>query len=232
MPQMELRSAPAVQEYLRKVDAALQHVPIQERELLLGQALAEVELESELRYADPQDAAALQGVLDRLDAPERVAARLDPRAASKSEPLGGCRVCQAPVSSMAHACPRCGAPFPARVGWNGTGYEWKSPGTFRGIPLVHVAWGRDAKGKLRVAKGVVAIGQFGIGAFTIAQFGVGLIFGFGQFVAAPIAIGQFALGLVAAGQFGIGILAGAGQFATGIFATGMKAFGVWVRSMF
>ena len=48
-----------------------------------------------------------------------------------------------------------------------------------------------------------------------AQFGVGAIFGLGQFVAAPISVAQFALGLVAIGQFGFGVLLGIGMIATG-----------------
>jgi len=73
---------------------------------------------------------------------------------------------------------------------------------------VHVAFGRDAQGKLRVAKGVIAIGQFAIGAITFAQFGIGIIFGFGQFIFGPIAIAQFAIALLfGLGQFVIGYVA-------------------------
>src|SRR4029453_13667066 len=100
------------------------------------------------------------------------------------------------------------------------GYEWKSDRTLFGYPLVHIAFGRDAQGKLRVGKGIVAVGQFAKGAFVLAQFGVGAVAGIGQFVVAPIAVGQFALGIVAIGQFGIGILAGVGMIATGLWAEG------------
>lgn len=132
-----------------------------------------------------------------------------------------CRGCGGEVSSKAAACPRCGrplsplAPLPAAPAsrW---GFQWKSETTFLGWPLVHVAIGRDrATGRLLVARGVVAIGQFGLGAVTVAQFGLGLLFGLGQFVGAPLAIGQLALGLV----FGLG------QFATGLTAVGQIAFG-------
>ena len=140
--------------------------------------------------------------------------------------LAACRTCKKEVSQEALSCPHCGAPFPARAQWRGRGYEWKSKTHVFGVPLVHVAVGRNEKGKLRVAKGIVAIGQFGIGAITIAQFGIAGIFGIGQFMLAPIAVGQFAFGLLAAGQFGIGLLAGAGQFATGwLKAIGMITFG-------
>ena len=67
-------------------------------------------------------------------------------------------------------------------------------------------------------KGIVAIGQFAIGAFTIAQFGIGVLFGFGQFVA----------GLTAVGQFSGGVLFGLGQFASGETAVAQFGIGVWV----
>ena len=50
------------------------------------------------------------------------------------------------------------------------------------------------------------------------QFGIGLLFGFGQFVGGIIAIGQFSLG----------VYFGAGQFATGLTAIGQFAFGKYV----
>ncbi|MFA6034656.1 MAG: hypothetical protein WC889_17285 [Myxococcota bacterium] len=119
------------------------------------------------------------------------------------------------MSDQARSCPRCGAPFPANNAWSGWGYEWRSKTSVMGWPLVHVAVGRDAKGKLRVARGVVAIGQFAIGIITLAQFGVGLLFGLGQFTAGVVTVGQFALG----GLFGLG------QFATGYLAIGQFALG-------
>ena len=87
-----------------------------------------------------------------------------------------------------------------------------------GYPIVHIAFGRTADNKLRVAKGVIAIGQFAIGLITIAQFGVGFLFGFGQFIVGFTAIAQFAI----AAYFGLG------QFATGYTAIGQIAFGHFV----
>ena len=96
------------------------------------------------------------------------------------------------------------------------GFEWKSSRTFLGYPLVHIAFGRDRRGKLRVAKGIIAIGQFGIGLISVAQFGVGLLFGFGQFVA----------GLTVLAQFAGGLLVGVGQFATGYVAFGQVVLAI------
>jgi hypothetical protein len=74
--------------------------------------------------------------------------------------------------------------------------------------LVHIAFGRGPDGRLRVAKGVIAIGQFAVGLITIAQFGIGFLFGLGQMIAAPVVIGQLALGvLFSFGQVAIGYIA-------------------------
>ncbi|MFW6126969.1 MAG: hypothetical protein ACOC6K_02025, partial [Thermodesulfobacteriota bacterium] len=77
-------------------------------------------------------------------------------------------------------------------------------------PLVHVAFGKDARGKWRVAKGVIAIGQFAVGLITVAQFGVGFLFG----------LGQFMVGYTALAQVALGFYLGVGQFATGYAAIG------------
>jgi len=99
------------------------------------------------------------------------------------------------------------------------GFEWKSKITICGLPLAHIAFGRDAKsGKLLVAKGIIAIGQFGIGVITIAQFGVGILLG----------IGQFAAGIVAIAQCAVGIYFGLGQLAVGMTVIGQCAIGKYV----
>ena len=142
--------------------------------------------------------------------------------------LVSCRECQREVSKVARACPQCGAPFPGRPHWDGTGRDWKSRTTIWGIPLVHVAYGRDARGKLRVAKGIIAIGQFGFGLITLAQFGIGVLFGFGQFMLALTAIGQVAITpLCGIGQLATGYIA-LGQMAIGYYALGQLAYGVIV----
>jgi hypothetical protein len=140
-------------------------------------------------------------------------------------PLIPCPECGASVSDKAISCPNCGYPMkPAVVSfaqppWRG--WEWKSKIRIFGIPLIHIAFGRDKQtGKWLVAKGIIAIGQFGLGVITFAQFGFGLLFGFGQFLAAPVVIAQFALSY----YFAIG------QFAVGLTAIGQIAFGKYVRA--
>jgi hypothetical protein len=131
--------------------------------------------------------------------------------------LTPCRECGREVSRDAFSCPQCGAPRPSLLEWTDAGFEWKSQRRIFGIPLVHVAFGSDARGKLRVAKGLVAVGQFGVGLVTVAQFGVGVIFGFGQFI----------LGLSVLSQFAAGLLVGVGQLATGVFAVGQFVVGIY-----
>jgi hypothetical protein len=80
-----------------------------------------------------------------------------------------------------------------------------------------VAFGRDENGKLRVAKGFIAVGQFAIGLVTFAQFGIGILFGFGQFL----------LGLAVVAQFAAGLLVGIGQFATGVITVGQVVAGIY-----
>ena len=139
-------------------------------------------------------------------------------------PLTRCRECQKEISTEAAQCPHCGVPFPARRKWQGPGFEWRSKQTFYGYPLIHVAFGRDAQNRIRVAKGVIAIGQFGIGLVTFAQFGVGLLFGFGQMILGLTGIAQFAVtGLFGIGQFATGYIA-IGQFALGYYALAQVGF--------
>jgi len=138
-----------------------------------------------------------------------------------------CRECQCEVSQIARKCPHCKAPNPARADWQGTGREWKSSFTICGFPLIHIAYGRNAQGKLRVAKGVIAIGQFAIGLIAIAQFGVGFLFGFGEFMLALSAFAQVAITpTIGIGQLATGYLA-LGQIALGYYALGYYALGIY-----
>jgi hypothetical protein len=132
--------------------------------------------------------------------------------------LTSCRECSGQVSTEAPACPRCGAPQPWDPDWSGWGYEWRSKASVWGYPLVHVAWGRDRQGRRRVARGVVAVGQFAVGLVAVAQFGVGILFGLGQMVVGLTGIAQVAVALLfSVGQVAVGVVA-VGQFALGWYA--------------
>lgn len=121
-----------------------------------------------------------------------------------------CRECQAQISKQALACPHCGAPYPARTSWDGRGFEYKSPLTIAGLPLLHIAFKYRPNRRPVLAKGVIAIGQFGYGVICISQVGVVLI-SLSQFTLAGFALAQFAVAYSLVAQFGIYWAEGWGQ---------------------
>ena len=121
-----------------------------------------------------------------------------------------CRDCSQPVSLDALACPQCGAPRPALREWNGQGYEWKSAATFGGWPLVHIAFGIDRAGKVRTARGIVALGQRAIGGVACGI----------------LALGVVSVGVVSGGIISLGVVAGGLLLAGGVNAFAPLAFGV------
>lgn len=128
-----------------------------------------------------------------------------------------CSKCGNQIEAGRDSCPYCGISDKQISGRQGTGYEWKSNTEIYGYPLVHIAFGKDADGRRRVAKGVIAIGQFGIGLITVAQVGIGFLFGFGQVM----------IGLTAISQVAITALFGVGQLASGYVAIGQLALGYY-----
>ena len=121
-----------------------------------------------------------------------------------------CRECSRSVSEHALSCPGCGAPYPARAKWDGWGYEYKSEATFLGLPLLHISFKYRPNRMPVVAKGVIAIGQFGAGIITISQFGIGII-SISQFTIAVFALAQFALAYACIAQIGLYVDQGFGQ---------------------
>ena len=121
-----------------------------------------------------------------------------------------CRECRHEISEQALSCPHCGAPFPARDKWDGWGYEYKSKTILFGLPLVHISFKYRPNRVPVVARGIIAIGQFGYGVFTIAQFGIGLV-SICQFTIAGFALAQFALAYSLIAQIGLYIHEGRGQ---------------------
>jgi hypothetical protein len=122
-----------------------------------------------------------------------------------------CRECQREVSEQALACPQCGAPYPARASWDGWGYEYKSQVTIAGLPLVHISFKYRPNRTPVVARGIIAIGQFGCGVVCISQFGVGVLC-VSQFTVAGLALGQFGAAYSLIAQFGVYVAEGHGQF--------------------
>jgi hypothetical protein len=86
-----------------------------------------------------------------------------------------------------------------------------------------VAWGRDPfSGRLRVARGVVAVGPVALGAVAVGPVAVGAVAVGLLAVAAVFAVGQLAAAAVAVGQ----AVAGA-WLALGQAAAAARAFGAW-----
>jgi hypothetical protein len=89
------------------------------------------------------------------------------------------------------------------------GFEWRTKASIFGFPLISIAFGRDPEGRIRITKGLLAVGQFAYGGIVIAQFGAGIV-----------TLSQFAVGLLAFGQLALGLLLGLGQVAGGVMAIG------------
>ena len=121
-----------------------------------------------------------------------------------------CRECQHEVSASAYACPHCGAQYPAREKWDGWGFEYKSPIEVLGLPLIHISFKYRPNRVPVVAKGIIAIGQFGVGFINISQIGVGFI-SVSQFTIAFYALAQFAFAYACIAQIGLCIDRGYGQ---------------------
>ncbi|MBN1163636.1 MAG: zinc ribbon domain-containing protein [Candidatus Krumholzibacteriota bacterium] len=152
--------------------------------------------------------------------------------------LSKCQECGKKVSDQAWACPHCGHPvriknLPFLLRLNLWGYEWKSETTLWGWPLIHVALGWDLnRGRLLVARGIIAIGQFGLGVITIAQFGIGILLGLGQFMLGTVVIAQFSLGILfALGQFSFSFWYAVGQFTAGEYLSGQKGLGTGITTV-
>lgn len=98
------------------------------------------------------------------------------------------------------------------------GFEWRTRSKFLKAPLICVAYGRDSKGRVRVAKGHIAIGQFAIGGIAIGQVSLGVI-----------SVGQLAFGVITLGQLALAAVAGFGQLAVGTFAVGQMVAGMYAK---
>jgi hypothetical protein len=126
-----------------------------------------------------------------------------------------CRECKHEVSDQALACPGCGAPYPAKEKWDGWGFEYKSETTLFGWPLLHVSFKYRPNRVPVPAKGIISVGQFGVGVLNISQFGAGVI-SISQFTIAVYAIAQFGIAYSLLAQFGLYIDKGYGQFVRNI----------------
>lgn len=92
-------------------------------------------------------------------------------------------------------------------------YEYRSPWTLLGWPLIHIRFGEEV-GKWRPAKGWIACGNLAYG----------ILFAFGGVAVGGVSIGGLAVGGVTIGGFSLGILS-FGGLALGMFALGGGAVG-------
>lgn len=135
-----------------------------------------------------------------------------------------CRECDREISDKAVFCPSCGCV--------GTGYWWsweyRSERRLWGLPLVHIVIGpafNPVTGKIRVAKGIVAIGGIAVGVVATGGFALGAI-AFGGVAIGLACLGGLALGaILAIGGLAIGFVA-LGGGAVGYYAIGGGAWGV------
>lgn len=129
--------------------------------------------------------------------------------------LVNCSECGKEISDRALMCPNCGFTKADRL----FAYEYRSKRELFGLPLVHIVYGlglNPVTGRLRVAKGIIAIGNIAIGGLAVG----GLSFG-------VVSVGGLALGLVAAGGLAIGLLLAVGGMAVGLIAIGGGACGYY-----
>ena len=135
-----------------------------------------------------------------------------------------CPECGEDVSDRAVMCPHCGLPI--RGGW--FLYEYRSKRKLFGLPLVHVVLGPGidpATGRLRAAKGIIAIGGIAFGLVALGGVAVGGISLGGLVLGVLLAVGGCAIGSLALGGLAIGLLA-VGGGAVGYYAIGGGAWGV------
>ena len=147
---------------------------------------------------------------------------------NRNTAVGMCVVCQ---KAVCHECigretPRLVCRVCADRG-SVLGFEYRSSGTFRGWPLVHVCMGMDAVTmRPKVAKGVVAIGNIAIGGLAVGGVALGLLAVGGASLGLAFALGGAALGLgLSVGGFAVGSIAFGGAAIGFVYAIGGGAFG-------
>ncbi len=125
-----------------------------------------------------------------------------------------CPECNREVSDLAIMCPHCGYPIRGL-----SGYEYRSQRELFGLPLVHIVSGPvvdPIAGRLRVAKGIIAIGPVAVGGLAMGGSAFGIL-----------SLGGVTVGLIAAGGAAVGLLLALGGLAIGAVAIGGAAIGYY-----
>ena len=118
------------------------------------------------------------------------------------------------------------------------GFEYKSKKTLFGLPLIHICF-LYSRHRIKVAKGIIAIGAISVGFFSIGILTFGLLalgalalglFSFGAISIGAIALGSIAIGYFSAGAISVGVyslgsIAIAKEIAIGAIASGNLAIG-------
>jgi len=126
-----------------------------------------------------------------------------------------CPDCNNDISDKAIICPHCGAAGQGFL-W---GYEYRSERTLFGLPLLHVVVGppfNPVTGRMRIAKGIIAIGGIAVGVLAMGGLAIGVI-----------ALGGVAVGLAVLGGAALGIMLAVGGLAVGFVALGGAAIGYY-----
>jgi hypothetical protein len=126
-------------------------------------------------------------------------------------------------------------------GINDWAYEYRSRVSCYGWPLLHIAFGKDlATGRLKRAKGIIAIGNHATGVLAVGVLAFGLL-SYGVVSVGLLAAGVLCLGAVSAGVLSLGMAISYGVVAiapvalgvnaVGYLAAGVKAIGMHAASM-
>lgn len=122
-------------------------------------------------------------------------------------------------------------------------FEYRSKLQIANIPLVHINFGsfKNDEGKVRIAKGIFAIGNISIGVFSLGLLSIGIlsigvlsiallcaisVLAIAYFSIGAIAIGYISLGSVAIGIYSIGAISIGAHVSIGAMSFGDISIGV------